>query len=82
MYSLPIPIGRKAEAEAKRLALRTIWAEPCWFLKIPAHAPIVQQRIEVENKPHWFCVWLPGPHPKDAAWCEELSAWVRVSRCA
>ncbi len=62
------------------LALWQQWSQSLHWGKLKTVLPVVYQQIEVDGVPHRFCVWLPGPHPRDATWCEELSAWIRVSR--
>jgi len=73
MIALSIPIGHDAHARASgRLGL---WRpSPCKPVQ-----PFSRLRYQrADGEPMEILVWLPGPHPEDAAWWEDLSVWVVV----
>ena len=74
MPALTIPIGRDAQVCAARHTLG-IWRPPvCQPVQ-----PFARLRYQSEGSgPREIVAWLPGPHPEDATWWEDLGLWVVV----
>lgn len=74
-----IPIGHDAHARAGARHTLGIWRPSvCQPMQ-----PFARLRYQREGgDPLEVVVWLPGPHPEDAAWWEDLGLWVIVERGA
>lgn len=75
MPALTIAIGRDAQVRARARHRLGVWRPPvCQPVQ-----PFARLRYQSEGSgPREIAVWLPGPHPEDAAWWEDLGLWVVV----
>jgi hypothetical protein len=78
LRSLRVPIGHEAQVRARAGAQHRlgVWRPPVCRPARP-FARIRYQR-ETGGEPVEIVTWLPGPHPEDAAWWEDLGLWVLV----
>jgi hypothetical protein len=73
---LTIPIGHDAHVRAVARHTLGIW-RPSVAQPVQPFARLRYQR-EGGGEPVEIVTWLPGPHPDDAAWWEDLGLWVVV----
>ena len=78
MSAPSIPIGHDAQVRSRARHRLGIWRPS---LAQPVQ-PFARLRYQPEGDgPREIAVWLPGPHPDDAAWWEDLGLWI-VDRAA
>jgi len=75
LRDLAIPIRQDAYARAGSRHTLGVWRTPvCQPVK-----PFARLRYQRDGgDPLEILVWLPGPHPVDAAWWQDLGLWVAV----
>ena len=76
LRSLRVPIGHEAQVRARAQHRLGVWRPPV-CQPVQPFARICYQR-ESGGEPVEIVTWLPGPHPEDAAWWEDLGLWVLV----
>ena len=75
MPALTIAIGRDAQVRAHARHRLGVWRPSVCR---PAR-PFARLRYQSEGgDPCEVVVYLPGPHPEDAAWWEDLGLWIVV----
>ncbi|MGO8671288.1 MAG: hypothetical protein ACLQVD_08010 [Capsulimonadaceae bacterium] len=80
----PISIGRSArslaptpEQQARRRHRACISWPPRCDPRPPDDGlqPFTNRRLKINGMPHEIALWIPGPHPPEAQWWEEISMW-------
>jgi hypothetical protein len=75
MTIMSVPIGHDAHGRARAQHRLGLW-RPSVCRPVVPFSRFRYHRDDGE--PMEIVVWLPGPHPEDAAWWEDLSVWVAV----
>ena len=74
--SLRAPISHEAQVRARARHTLGLW-RPAVCRPVRPFARIRYQR-EGGGEPVEIVTWLPGPHPENAAWWEDLGLWVVI----